>query len=98
MAHARAHPPAEDHLRRDARRWCSRSPDLLLGLQVQPLDDHGADGWPDDVRLSDLEPQFTCQACGQRGADARPDFDWERTDARPGGPMKAEAGRLTKTL
>ena len=23
------------------------------------------DGWPDDVRLSDLEPMFVCQACGQ---------------------------------
>ena len=22
--------------------------------------------WPDDVRLSDLELRFTCQACGQR--------------------------------
>jgi hypothetical protein len=29
------------------------------------------DGWPDDVRLSDLEPRFTCQACGRRGADVR---------------------------
>ena len=34
------------------------------------------DRWPDDVRLSDLEPKFTCQACGARGADVRPDFDW----------------------
>jgi hypothetical protein len=25
--------------------------------------------WSDDVRLSDLEPRFTCQACGHRGAD-----------------------------
>ncbi len=31
-----------------------------------------ADRWPDDVRLSDLEPLFTCQAFGQRGADVRP--------------------------
>jgi hypothetical protein len=23
-----------------------------------------ADRWPDDVRLSDLEPKFTCKACG----------------------------------
>jgi hypothetical protein len=23
------------------------------------------DPWPDDVRLSDIEPRFTCQACGQ---------------------------------
>jgi hypothetical protein len=24
--------------------------------------------WPDHVRLSDLEPKFTCKACGRRGA------------------------------
>jgi hypothetical protein len=29
------------------------------------------DRWPDDVRLSDIEPRFTCQACGRRGADVR---------------------------
>jgi len=28
--------------------------------------------WGDDVRLSDLEPKFTCKACGRRGADVRP--------------------------
>ena len=27
--------------------------------------------WGDDVRLSDLEPKFTCKACGRRGADVR---------------------------
>jgi hypothetical protein len=37
LAQARAHPP-EDHLRRNARRWRSRPPGLLLGLQVQPWD------------------------------------------------------------
>jgi len=37
-----------------------------------------ADPWPDDVRLSDLEPHFVCQVCGKRGADIRPDFDWEQ--------------------
>ena len=26
-----------------------------------------ADQWGDDVRLSDLEPKFTCKACGRRG-------------------------------
>jgi hypothetical protein len=31
-----------------------------------------ADRWPDDVRLSDLEAQFACKACGKRGADVRP--------------------------
>jgi hypothetical protein len=30
--------------------------------------------WPDHVRLSDLEPKFTCIACGRRGADVRPLF------------------------
>lgn len=30
--------------------------------------------WTDDVRLSDIEPQFVCRACGQRGADVRPDY------------------------
>ena len=36
-----------------------------------------ADRWPDRVRLSALEPLFVCQACGQRGADIRPDWDWD---------------------
>jgi hypothetical protein len=36
------------------------------------------DRWPDQVRLSDLEPRFTCQACGQKGADVRPNFNWEK--------------------
>jgi hypothetical protein len=36
------------------------------------------DRWPDDVRLSDIEPRFTCQACGHRGADIRPCFDQAR--------------------
>jgi hypothetical protein len=31
--------------------------------------------WSDDVRLSDLEPKFTCQVCGHRGADVRPMFE-----------------------
>jgi hypothetical protein len=30
------------------------------------------DRWPDEMRLSDLEPRFDCLACGKRGADARP--------------------------
>ena len=36
------------------------------------------DQWPDDVRLSDIE--LTCQACGQKGADVRPNFDWEQEE------------------
>lgn len=39
-----------------------------------------ADRWPDDLRLSDLEPRFICEGCGSRGADVRPDF--ERGDPR----------------
>jgi hypothetical protein len=39
-----------------------------------------ADRWPDEVRLSDLEPRLACQGCGSRGADVRPDF--ERGDLR----------------
>jgi hypothetical protein len=38
-----------------------------------------ADQWPDDVWLSDLEPVFSCQACGIKGADVRPDFNWDKT-------------------
>ena len=69
--------PAKNHLRRYARirlRWllvdyadyrCSHSVAI------------SADGWPDEVRLSDLEPSFACQVCGKIGADVRPDFDWD---------------------
>jgi hypothetical protein len=37
-----------------------------------------ADPWPDDVRLSDIEPLFVYQACGKRGADVRPDLHWNK--------------------
>lgn len=43
-----------------------------------------AENWPDLVRLSDLEPKFVCKACGQRGADVRPDFNWNKSPT-PGG-------------
>ena len=33
-----------------------------------------ADQWSNDVRLSDIEPRFICQACGHRDADVRPDW------------------------
>jgi hypothetical protein len=42
--------------------WCSHS------LAIS------GDAWPDDVRLSDIEPRFICGTCGHRGADVRPDF------------------------
>jgi hypothetical protein len=41
-----------------------------------------AERWPDDVRLSDLEPRFVCQACGIRGADLRPNFTLARMGTR----------------
>jgi hypothetical protein len=34
-----------------------------------------ADKWQDSVRLFDIEPLFTCHACGHKGADVRPCFD-----------------------
>jgi hypothetical protein len=30
------------------------------------------------------EPKFVCSACGKRGADVRPDFDWEARRAYKG--------------
>jgi hypothetical protein len=39
-----------------------------------------ADQWHNDLRLSDIEQQFVCKACGKRGADVRPDFS--RTEQR----------------
>jgi hypothetical protein len=37
--------------------------------------------WSDEMRLSDLEPRFICKACGKRGADVRPNYDWDRRGA-----------------
>ena len=34
--------------------------------------------WPNDMRLSDLEPRFVCKVCGHRGADVRPLFEERR--------------------
>ena len=36
------------------------------------------DRWPDDVRLSEIEPRFTCSVCGSKGAEVRPHFDWDK--------------------
>ena len=33
-----------------------------------------ADRWPDNIKLSDVEPDFVCTACGKRGAEIRPKF------------------------
>jgi hypothetical protein len=40
-----------------------------------------ADQWPDHLRLSDIESRFVCQVCGKRGADVRPDYNWNRMTA-----------------
>jgi hypothetical protein len=54
----------------------------VRGLLVYCADYHcshhvtiSGDRWPDDMRLSDLEPHFVCSACRKRGADIRPNFD-----------------------
>ena len=44
----------------------------------------GGDRWPDDVRLSDIKPLFTCNA-GKRGVDVRPDFSFEQAGRRSDG-------------
>jgi hypothetical protein len=40
------------------------------------------DAWPNDIRLSDIEPRFVCKACGKRGADVRPRSCGSRRAAR----------------
>jgi hypothetical protein len=40
-----------------------------------------AERWPDNLRLSDIEPRFVCGSCGRRGADVRPDFNWKGAPA-----------------
>jgi hypothetical protein len=47
--------------------------DVLLYCCDQRCSHHvetNADGWPDDVRLSDIEPGFTCTRCGSAAACA----------------------------
>jgi hypothetical protein len=54
-----------------------------------------ADQWPDDARLSDLEPHFVCQVCDHRGADVRPDFDWDRQAAAITGAREGRSREFT---
>ena len=48
----------------------------LIAYCTAPLCGHhvvvDASQWPDDVRISDLEPRFVCSKCGGKGADIRP--------------------------
>jgi hypothetical protein len=53
-----------------------------------------ADQWPDDLRLS--EDRFTCPACGERGVDVRPDFNWKRTPVKAMGYRWGAAQRFLK--
>jgi hypothetical protein len=55
------------------------------------------DRWADDVRLSDLEPKFTCQACARRGPDVRPNFYWEEEARRAAVPGLTDAGHPSTT-
>jgi hypothetical protein len=75
------HAPAKDHLGE------MRSGGGPTGILVYCADyrcSHSiamsADLWPDDVRLSDIEPRFVCQACGKRGAEVRPHFEPARME------------------
>jgi hypothetical protein len=52
---------------------------VLVYCADQPSVALSADGWADDVRLSDIETRFVCAACGKRGADVRLDFNWNRS-------------------
>jgi hypothetical protein len=58
----------------------ARAAGLLPRLSLQAT--ANADEWPDDLRLSDVEERFTCSVCGKRGADVRPDFNWNKTPVR----------------
>jgi hypothetical protein len=66
---------AKDHLWRNAL----RRPTGILVYCADYRCSHSiampADRWPDDVRLSDIEPQFVSTVCGKRGADMRPHFE-----------------------
>ena len=64
----------------------------VRGLLVYCADYHcshsvaiSGDQWADEVRLSDIEAGFVCTACGKRGADVRPDFNWNSVGLPPGG-------------
>jgi hypothetical protein len=50
--------------------------------------------------MSDLEPLFICQPCGLRGADVRPDFDWDNTTKAHTSPigdgLSSQAGETSE--
>jgi hypothetical protein len=51
--------------------------DVLIYCRDHACSHHiemNADRWADDIRLSDIEPDFVCTTCGKRGAEVRPKF------------------------
>ena len=88
--HFRTHKLAAFGLSEFAESWRMREQKITLGemrdagltgLLIFCSDyrcSHGieisAEPWPDEVRLSDLEPRFVRKVCGRRGADIRPNF------------------------
>ena len=53
-----------------------------------------SDRWTDDVRLSDIEPRFTCKVCRHRGGDVRPCFEDASIPRRPRASSYRETGCL----
>jgi len=51
------------------------------------------DPWPDDLWLSDIEAPVCLLGCGKRGADVRPDFNWNKTPVK-WAPLAAVAAAL----
>jgi hypothetical protein len=51
------------------------------------------DGWPNEARLSDIEPGFVCSRCGKKGADVRPKFPQAKMGAQ-GGSATASRKKL----
>jgi hypothetical protein len=80
MAPARPTKITFAEMREQARR--SRHLDLLQRPYLQSLAGDQRRPLADDVRLSDIEPRFTCRACGKRSADVRPDFNWNNMPVR----------------
>jgi hypothetical protein len=77
-AHLHA-PTAENNLWRDARFRRARTACLLSKItRCSHSTAISADQWPDHVRLCDIEPLFTCKACGRRRGDVRPDLRWNK--------------------
>ena len=66
----------EDHIRREresgTRGLLVFCQDYKCGHNIK-IPPEEVDKWPDDMRLSDLEPRFVCTVCGQRGALIRGD-------------------------